>query len=392
MKKVICLITNWYPTKDNPFQGVFFREQALALKDYFNFLIVHYDFKRFISNVDYQVSFCKNDHNITEYQIHISPPSLMNSIKGKLTHDIYKAESDFSRKLLKAFKENNTISFDILYCVDCQLEAGYLKTIADAYNKPYVISEHAPVPWPGTIITPRNKEGIERANLLLAISYDKLRQIMMQDIKLPPYIYIGNMVDDNQFTYKPSHNKIKTFIMVGAHVFYKNYELLIRIMNKLTHLTSIPFRLMIVGYNANKGYSRDVDVLEKAIKESDFSQFVEMIPSVEHNKMNEVFNRADAFIMTSVQEGMPVSAIEAGCCGLPIFSTRCGGVEDYVTDQIGRIYNVLDADSFAQGLCDFLEGKIYFDPKHIRNTIVSSFGKDAFVKTMVSAFNSLIGE
>lgn len=389
-KKVICLFTNWYPTKENPFQGVFFREQALALKDHFDFLVVHY--ARCISRFNYQVILCRKEDNITEYQIHISPPSLINSIKSKLFPSAFNCESDFMAKLLKAFNKGITIPFDVLYCVDCQLEAGYLKMIADAYNKPYVISEHAPVPWPGTVVNSLNKEGIEGANLLLAISYDKLRQIMMQDIKLPPFIYVGNMVDENQFTYKPSGNEVKTFIMVGAHVFYKNYGLLINIMNKLIHLTETPFKLMIVGYSANKGYSRDVEILEKAIEESEFSQYVEMIPSVEHNKMNEVYNRADAFIMTSIQEGMPVSAIEAGCCGLPIFSTRCGGVEDYVTDQIGRIYGILDADAFAQGLCDFLEGKIHFDSEYIRNTIVSKFGKDAFIKTMVNAFNSVIGE
>ena len=32
-KKKICLITNWYPTKENPYQGIFFKEQAQALGD-----------------------------------------------------------------------------------------------------------------------------------------------------------------------------------------------------------------------------------------------------------------------------------------------------------------------------------------------------------------------
>ena len=36
-KKTICLITNWYPTEENPYQGVFFQEQAQALGDVFDF-------------------------------------------------------------------------------------------------------------------------------------------------------------------------------------------------------------------------------------------------------------------------------------------------------------------------------------------------------------------
>lgn len=87
---------------------------------------------------------------------------------------------------------------------------------------------------------------------------------------------------------------------------------------------------------------------------------------------------------------MPVSSIEAGCCGLPIFSTRCGGVEDFVTEQIGRIYGILDVEGFAQGLRDYLEGHIEFDAMKIRQQVVEQFGKEAFVNKLTSAFNSVI--
>jgi glycosyltransferase involved in cell wall biosynthesis len=106
--------------------------------------------------------------------------------------------------------------------------------------------------------------------------------------------------------------------------------------------------------------------------------------------IGKVFNRADAFVMTSIQEGQPVSAMEAACCGLPIFSTRCGGVEDYVDEKIGRIYNVTDYEGMAQGLKDFLEGKITFDSQYIRSQIVKQFGKKAFVANFTTAFDGVI--
>lgn len=391
-KKVICLITNWYPTQNNPFQGIFFREQALALKDYFDFLVIHYKYNYSLIRNKSNVISCGEESNIKEFQITFTLPTLANYIKRKISPNSFDLKQQINTCFVNAFKKQISNPFDILYCISAQREAGYIKMIADAFHKPYVVSEHGPVPWLGTSVSKQDKEGIECADLLLAISYDKLRQIMMQDIKLPPFVYIGNMVDESQFVYRPSGNDTKTFIVTGAHVFYKNYEMLINIINKLTHLTQVPFKLMIVGYNANKGYSSDAASLEKAIAESEFAENVKMIPSVEHNKINELYNRADAFIMTSIQEGMPVSALEAGCCGLPIFSTRCGGVEDYVTEQIGRIYGILDEDSFALGLCEFLEGKIWFDPEYIRKNIIEKFGKKAFIQNMVHAFNNVIGD
>ncbi len=389
-KKTICLITNWYPTKENPFQGVFFREQALALQEYFDFLVVHYNFHYTIIRSGNQVKLYKEEENIKEYQIDLNIPRAVTCIKRLIYHDTFDLEMELSERLADAFKEGISNSFDILYCVSGQFEAGYLMKIAAIYKKPYVVSEHAPVPWLGTVVSEFNRKGIENASLLLLISYDKLRQIMMQDIHVSRFAYVGNMVEPDKFTYQTSNNDVKTFIMVGAHVFYKNYQLLIEVMLRLKQMTSIPFRLLLVGYGANEGYAKDVEILEKAIAESELAKCTEMVPAVEHDHMPEIYHHADAFVMTSIQEGMPVSAIEAGCCGLPIFSTCCGGVEDYVTDRIGRIYKIMDSEAFAQGLCDFLEGRIRFDAKYIRQSIIEKFGREAFVKNMVNAFNSVV--
>lgn len=200
------------------------------------------------------------------------------------------------------------------------------------------------------------------------------------------------MVDETQFERGLVKNEVKTFIMVAANSFYKNYALFIKIFNRLTEITEVPFKVMIVGYGANKGYSKDADVLEEQIRNSQFANYVELIPAVSRDRIHEVYQKADAFVMTSVQEGMPVSALEAGCCGLPIFSTMCGGVEDYVDEKVGRIFKIVDEETFAKGLKEYLEGDIVFDSEYIRNHIVSTFGRQAFVNNMNGIFNKVIDE
>ena len=96
--------------------------------------------------------------------------------------------------------------------------------------------------------------------------------------------------------------------------------------------------------------------------------------------------------MTSIQEGQPVSAMEAACCGLPIFSTRCGGVEDYVDEKMGRIYSVVDCEGMTQGLKEYLEGDIEFDAHHIRQQVIEKFGNKAFVEKFTNAFHQVINE
>ena len=396
-KKTICLVTNWYPTIDNPHQGLFFRDQMIAMKDYYDFNVVHINY---IYNAAFQkidIKNIKNEFNIKEYNINIYISRIFH-IVDRFRKLILKKSKYLDKKtalINEALSNDKLVSFkniDLFYTICCQSEAYETRVLANFYNKPYVISEHGPFLWVGRLLTDENKDAIENANLFLAISKDKIRQIMMQNVNLPKIKYIGNLVDDEVFTIHKRNNDIKTFIAVGANSFYKNYKMLIEVFNILKCITKERFKLIIVGMEVNKGYSKPTDEIMKLFQESKFINDVEFINNVSHDKMNEMYNKADAFIMTSIQEGQPVSALEAGCSGLPIFSTRCGGVEDYVDDKVGRLVNLTDSERLAYFLKEFLENKLKFDNEYIRKVVVEKFGKKEFVKNMYEAFESVMNK
>ncbi|HEY6113107.1 MAG TPA: glycosyltransferase family 4 protein, partial [Gaiellaceae bacterium] len=59
----------------------------------------------------------------------------------------------------------------------------------------------------------------------------------------------------------------------------------------------------------------------------------------------------DAFLLPSVNEGTPVSAIEALASGTPVVATRVGGVPDVVTDgATGFLVEPGDNDAAADRL------------------------------------------
>lgn len=407
MRKTICLVTNWYPTKQNPYMGVFFREQAIALSDVYNFIVLHIKEKKCCGfNKNYEINKINTEYNIVEYDIKFNKPILLCALEvlynlkkiyiDKQTLEgvgkfIYYKRIEFTKDILeKVFKGDRIQKFDYLYCVDAQSEAPLLYLISKITGKPYIIGEHAPFPWPGSVLSDFSKKAIENADLFLAISNDKIRQILLQNIKLPPIRYVGNLIDETKMVYrKDSRPTVKTFIIVAAHSFFKNYDLFIKVINRLTEITTKDFKVMVVGYGANKGYSKNVDLLEKKITGSRFADRAELIPEVAHDEIVNLYNRADAFVMTSIQEGQPVSALEAACCGLPIFSTRCGGVEDYVDERIGRIYNITDYEGMAQGLKDFLEDRIVFNSQLIRDIVISKFGRKAFTENFSKAFKEV---
>ena len=407
MKKTICLMTNWYPSDDNPYRGVFFREQAFAVAESFDFLVMHYQEVNRLLPGKTVVRKIRQDKNTEEYDVIVPIPiwtavfdelySLFVKFKGTGLIDgvgkyVSKArKKKTKRSIRKVFSYSLFQKVDAFYCVDAQVEAYQIQCAAGILGKPYVVGEHAPVPWPGYFISDVNKDAIEKADLYLAISEDKIRQLMLQNIHLPRTVYIGNLIDETRLTIaEATGSHVPTLLIVAAHSFYKNYDMFIRVMNRLTEITEADFRVLIVGYASNKGYSKGTDEFEEQIQQAAFADKAEMIREVAHDDIGEIYHRADVFVMTSIQEGQPVSAMEAACCGLPIYSTRCGGVEDYVDETIGRIYSVDDWEGMAQGLKKYVEGEVRFDSQVIREKVVQRFGIKAFTKSFMDAFNEVI--
>lgn len=413
-KKSILAIVSWYPTKENPWAGSFFKEQLELLSSkyditllkigFFNTLGIKYCLKR-ITGKDILISKMDMSEVFEERQVDILRPSelaLLNNllsrynirkkgITGVGMVDSYQEKKfwhNHMTRLIGAFDRN----FDLVYGMSAQGTAVYSRLIADELGIPYILSEHSPFLIPGSVMSDSFKEAMEGASSFLAISNDKIRQILMQNIKLPNITYIGNFVNETKFTYNPKIHDEKTFLIVASHSFYKNYDLFIKTMNRLTEISSKPFKVIIAGYGANKGYSQGVDEFVKKIEESKFFNKATLIPSVSREIIADLYNSADAFVMTSIQEGQPVAAIEASCCGLPVFSTRCGGVEDYIDEKMGRIVSILDYEGLANYLNEYLNGEINFDNSYIRNNVVSKFGLEAFVKNFEKVFDEVVGD
>ncbi len=407
-KKKICLVTNWYPTAENPYYGSFFKEQAFAVAEHFDFIVLHYrEHRAFFSSWKNHTVEVNRERNTIEYALDVKLSvwydvlnqltDLYHKVSGKdkrlgIGKYVSRAKRNKVKKLLaKVLEKEDVLSFDALYCVDAQYEAGILQILSELSGKPYVISEHSPVPPLGLLINNQNFKAIEKADLLLLISYDKGRQLLMQNLNLPPIRYIGNLVDETWFALRPQKDlEKKTILIIGANSFYKNYDHFCNVMERLYEITEKPFRILVAGYAANKGYAGDRGAFERYLQTKKFSDRLDLLPEVKRAEVMKVYHQADVFVMTSIQEGQPLAAMEAACCGLPVFATRCGGIEDYLDDSMGRLYHVLDVDGMAEGLKQFLEGESVFDPEIIRTKVIAQYGRNAFVRNFTEAFDQVL--
>lgn len=417
MKPTILMLPSWYPTKENPHNGCFFREQALAMQKNFDFVVVTYKtkkvlafiyaIKKIFNLVKPKVSFVQEDKGLKEYNLTIQIPQYIvwdlfldrfNYVVKKqiLPPGIGKKENKSVQKareksILFLKKKNLLPNFDCVYSLTAQDMASLGNDFSKVYSVPHVTAEHAPFPWPGHVLSNYTVKSIENADAFLAISNDKIRQVLLQNVKVNP-IWVGNLCDESQFKLTTEKHVVPTLLIVAANSFYKNYDLFIKSMEELKRLALKEFKIIIAGYNSNKGYSQNAKELEKKIQTSVISENTKMIESLSREDMPALYNSCDVFVMTSIQEGLPVSALEASMSGLPVISTRCGGVEDYVDDSMGTIVSITDYKGIANACNQFLNGEIKFDNKTIRDKAISLFGKEAFVERISKVFFDVIDE
>jgi len=78
---------------------------------------------------------------------------------------------------------------------------------------------------------------------------------------------------------------------------------------------------------------------------------VEMVGAATRGAVLEWLRRASVAVLSSHSEGMPVSLMEAGACGVPVVAPRVGGIPELVEDGVtGLITPPGDAQAMADAL------------------------------------------
>lgn len=412
MRKKIIMMPSWYPTKINPISGSFFKEQAEALSEQFDFCVIGISYSSYsLIKYAYKYIFHKLNSKITLVNSNGIIPEIycrgniisLGIISRFFLRMLHKNEKSIKDRQISGIYDNlynylvNEKNYrpDLIYAMTAQINGVDAYNLGSRFGVPVILAEHCPFPLEGTVVSSELKNAFSGCDKLLAVSHDKARQILMQDISCSP-IVVGNLVDEELFQIKEKpRNKDFTILIVAANNFYKDYQTFFRAMNHLRNTLHQSFQIYIVGYCPSPDIAeleKNKALMEAELDENNIKDISHLYPKIDRAEIVHFYQLADVFVLTSIQEGLPVSTLEAACCGLPVFSTKCGGVEDYLDDTCGRLFNIRDHKALAESLRDFIEGKIQFDSDHIRKKIISLYGREAFVSRISTIFNEVINE
>lgn len=123
-----------------------------------------------------------------------------------------------------------------------------------------------------------------------------------------------------------------------------------------------PVRARCVGGASATGTA---EVFRRQLAELGIADAVDLEDEVTWADLPRIMNRADVFVLPSYSEGLPLSLLEAQACGLPAVTTRCGGPEEVVDDEVGELVAVGDVEALTGALARVLDAYGRFDRQHI---------------------------
>jgi colanic acid/amylovoran biosynthesis glycosyltransferase len=87
------------------------------------------------------------------------------------------------------------------------------------------------------------------------------------------------------------------------------------------------------------------------IHDLDLEQCVTLHGSLNEEAVSRLLQQADAFLLSSLSEGISNAVLEAMACGLPVVTTNCGGMGEAVTDGVeGFLVPVREPHATAEAL------------------------------------------
>lgn len=151
---------------------------------------------------------------------------------------------------------------------------------------------------------------------------------------------------------------------VGNFSYQKNPEFLIELIDSLKESNGRKYKLLFVGEGVGEKNIKEL------VKKRNLSEWVIFYGKTD--KVNEILNSFDIFIMPSRFEGLPVSGIEAQTNGLPcVFSSR-------ITKEVMISENVryIDLEEPNEEWC-----------REIENIIINDHREEAYINTIKSNFD-----
>jgi glycosyltransferase involved in cell wall biosynthesis len=121
---------------------------------------------------------------------------------------------------------------------------------------------------------------------------------------------------------------------------------------------------------------------------------VDFLGTLANKDLAGFYRGLDMLLIPSRQEGLNIAGLEAGACGVPVVTTRCGGPEDYVTDGVTGFVTGFDPMEIAGRLSDVSAGRALRErlSRNLRARVTEEYGEARFAERLDRLWQSIWNE
>ena len=164
-------------------------------------------------------------------------------------------------------------------------------------------------------------------------------------------IVLYNGVDTSIFKPMNIHHEQFCIGCIGNFGDWKNQITLLKAIREVQNRGIHDFKLVMIGSGLEE------EEYKKFVIENGLDNIVEFRKEVQHDRLPEIFNKFDLFVLPSYFEGFGCVFTEAAACGVPFMTCKGQGASEYVlpADVDQWTIKPLDYVDLADKICQYME-------------------------------------
>jgi len=383
----VVILPMGYPKDLSDINGVFFREQAIALakRKLQTAVIVSprslpKDPRRWSDFL--RTPYYVLDEGVITYRPRFISWSFLNS--RKKTQIVKRGCREFDRYFSVYGKP------DILHAHSALIGGEIAMAISQKYHIPFVVTEHSSGFGRGMFSSCnllKAKKVISSADVLVTVSASLLHTLESSfSDTFPKARVIPNILSDDFLLSTPPSTSLTgffTFLNVGLLNPIKRQDLLLKaFFRAFERDESVVLRI--------GGYGPEMKRLQKLAKELGIVNRVTFLGKLDRTQVLKEMNQCQAFVLSSEFETFGVVVIEALSQGKPVIATRCGGPEEILHAGNGILVQKNDEKLLADAMLRLRADYLNYDSESIRGDCLDRFSGDTVVSQLVSMYEDIL--
>jgi glycosyltransferase involved in cell wall biosynthesis len=266
--------------------------------------------------------------------------------------------------------------FDLIHAHFIYPEGAVAHRLSRRYGVPFIVTEHAPwsAEWfalPG--VRAEALAAARDASAMVAVS-TSVRETIVDytgDQEQVQVIPVG--VDAARFVPRPDGRRRPDQILyVGWLNYNKGVDVLLHAVDELRR-HGRPGSLTLVGGSYFRDTQRQESELRRLAASLDLGDRVTFAGRLPQSEVAQLMAESAVVVLPSRAESFGAVLVEALACGTPVVATRCGGPEDIVTPEVGRLIEPGEPAALADAIHTVLSTPTDFPAERLRAYALDRF-------------------